>query len=126
MRIAVTSQNFRTITGHAGKSRRFLIFEAMAGATPREVERLDLPKEMSFHEFHGDGAHPVDGVDAVITGSCGAGFARRLAGRGIRVAVTEVEDPLAAVQAYAEGRLVPVDPARMTCEHHDHGHHHHH
>jgi hypothetical protein len=26
MRIAVISQNFKTITGHAGKSRRFLIF----------------------------------------------------------------------------------------------------
>lgn len=124
MRIAVTSQNFRTVTGHAGKSRRFLIFEAMAGATPREVERLDLPKEMSFHEFHGDGAHPVDGVDAVITGSCGAGFARRLAGRGIRVAVTTAEDPLVAVAAFAEGRLAPVDPEHISGHHHDHDHGH--
>lgn len=124
MRIAVTSQNFRTVTGHAGKSRRFLVFEAGSGSTPQEVDRLDLPKEMSFHEFHGDGAHPVDGVNAVITASCGAGFARRLAGRGIRVAVTQVEDPLAAVQAYAEGSLLPVDPERMA-GHHEHDHHHH-
>jgi len=28
MRIGVTSQNFRTITGHAGKTRRFLVFES--------------------------------------------------------------------------------------------------
>jgi len=122
MRIAVTSQNFRTVTGHAGKSRRFLVFEIERGAAAQEVARLDLPKELAFHEFHGDGAHPVDGVDAVITGSCGAGFARRLLGRGIRVAVTEMEDPLAAVQAYAEGRLAAVDPERMT-GHHDHHHH---
>ncbi|MEW8693532.1 MAG: nitrogen fixation protein, partial [Candidatus Thiodiazotropha endolucinida] len=27
MKIAVTSQNFRTITQHAGKTRRFLIYE---------------------------------------------------------------------------------------------------
>ena len=27
MRIGVTSQNFRTITGHAGKTRRFLIYD---------------------------------------------------------------------------------------------------
>lgn len=125
MRIAVTSQNFRTITGHAGKSRRFLVFEAAAGAAPREVERLDLPKEMSFHAFHGEGTHPVDGVDAVITGSCGAGFARRLLGRGIRVAVTEMQDPLAAVRAYAEGRLAAVDPEQMA-GHHDNHHHHSH
>ncbi len=127
MKIAVTSQNFRTVTGHGGKSRRFLVFEVDAGAMPREVARLDLPKELSFHEFHGDGAHPVDGVDAVITGSCGAGFARRLAGRGIRVAVTQLEDPMDAVRAYADGELVPVDPDAMAGHHHDHddGEHHH-
>ncbi|GAB4302310.1 MAG: hypothetical protein Kow0096_23710 [Thiohalomonadaceae bacterium] len=126
MRIAVTSQNFRTITGHAGKTRRFLIYEVEAGRLPREVARLDLPKEMSFHEFHGDGAHPIDGVAAVLTASCGAGFARRLAGRGIRVAVTTLEDPLAAVQAYADGHLPPVDPAQMAGHDHQHAHGHHH
>lgn len=120
MRVAVTSQNFRTITGHAGKARRFLVYQVETGTAPREVERLDLPKEMSFHEFHGDGAHPVDGVAAVITAGCGAGFARRLAGRGIRVAVTQLEDPLTAVQAYAEGRLAAVDPEQMAPPHHDH------
>ena len=29
MRIAVTSQNFRTVTGHAGKARRFLVFDVL-------------------------------------------------------------------------------------------------
>jgi len=122
MKIAVTSQNFRSITGHAGKSRRFLVFEADGAAQAHEVARIDLPKEMSFHEFHGAGPHPIDGVDAVITASCGAGFARRLAGRGIRVAVTPEQDPLCAVQAFAEGRLPPVDPRSMAA--HDHHHHH--
>lgn len=126
MRIAVTSQNFRTVTGHGGKSRRFLVFEVGNGAEPHEVDRLDLPKELSFHEFHGEGAHPVDGVDALITGSCGAGFARRLAGRGIRVAVTQLDDPRAAVSAYASGELQPVDPQTMGQHHHEHDHHHHH
>jgi hypothetical protein len=44
MRIAVSSQNFRTITGHAGKSRRFIVYHAKPGETPQELERLDLPK----------------------------------------------------------------------------------
>jgi hypothetical protein len=54
MRIGVTSQNFRTITGHAGKTRRFLIFEQDATGAMREAQRLDLPLEMSLHEFRGD------------------------------------------------------------------------
>lgn len=122
MKIAVTSQNFRTVTGHAGKGRRFLVFETDGGA-PREVERIDLPKEMSFHEFHGDGPHPIDGVELLITGSCGAGFARRLAQRGIAVAITDIQDPLAAIDAVADGRLVPVDPDNMAHHHHDHSPH---
>ena len=40
MRIAVTSQNLRTITGHAGKTRRFIVFEAEPGREPVEVDRL--------------------------------------------------------------------------------------
>ena len=88
MKIAVTSQNFRTVTGHAGKARRFLIYQPGSDGLPVESLRLDLPKEMSMHEFHSGGAHPLDDMDVVITGSCGAGFAQRLARRGVRVVVT--------------------------------------
>ncbi len=118
MKIAVTSQNFRTITGHGGKARRFLVYTPDATGALHEVERIDLPKEMSFHEFHGEGPHPVDGVDVLITGSCGHGFAQRLSGRGVCVMVTGETDPLAAARAVLEGRPLPA-PA-------PHEHHHHH
>jgi hypothetical protein len=78
MEIAVTSQNFRTVTGHGGESQRFLIFDARPGTLATEVGRLDLPIELSFHECAGR-AHPLDGVDALITGSAGMGFIRKLA-----------------------------------------------
>lgn len=121
MRIAVASQNFRTITGHAGKTRRFLIFEAAPGAVPQEVARLDLPREMSIHEFRGPGPHPLEAMQAVIVGSAGDGFVRRLAAWGVETAVTPETDPAAAAAALAEGRLV-----RATGHHHDHDHDHDH
>lgn len=106
MKLAVTSQNFRTVTPHAGRTRRFLVYEAQPGQEPREVDRLDLPKELSFHEFHEPGPHPLDGVDIVIAGSFGEGFAARTAARGIVAVKTDETDPLAAVKAYlaATGR----------------------
>lgn len=113
MRIGITSQNFRTITGHAGKARRFLVFETDTGSAPREIERLDLPKEMSLHEHRGDD-HPVYGLDAVITAGCGSGFAKRLAQHGIRVITTSERDPVTAATAVALGH--PLPPA----EPHDH------
>jgi predicted Fe-Mo cluster-binding NifX family protein len=106
MRIGITSQNFRTVTGHAGKTRRFLVYEAEEGGAPRETERLDLPKEMSLHEYHGPD-HPIYGLDVVITASCGRGFVQRLAERGVRVVATAENDPLSAAAAVAAGRPLP-------------------
>lgn len=115
MKIAVTSQNFRAVTAHAGKTRRFLVFDIRSPCAPREVERLDLPKEMSFHEFRGN-AHPLDGVTALITGGAGEGFRSRMAQRGIEVVVTGEADPLQAVIDYTQGVIKPAAP-------HDHDHH---
>ncbi len=121
MRIGVTSQNFRTITGHAGKTRRFLVFEAAPGEAAREVERLDLPLEMSLHEFHGDD-HPLFGLDALITQGHGQGFAQRLARHGVRVLATSATDPQAAAAALAAGE--PLPDALPHDHDHDHGHDH--
>lgn len=114
MKIAVTSQNFRTVTGHAGKSRRFLIYDIGAPCSPREVERLDLPKEMAFHEFAGT-AHPIEAVSAVLTASAGEGFIARLGRRGIEVVVCGEDDPLQAVKDYVRGTIKSGLP---------HAHHH--
>jgi predicted Fe-Mo cluster-binding NifX family protein len=117
MKIAVTSQNFRSITQHAGKTRRFLIFEQdPATGKPREIGRLDLPKEMSMHEYHGE-EHPLFKVDMLVTGSSGEGFKRRMARAGVQVIVTAETDPYSATEALFSGRpLPPPEP-------HTHGHH---
>jgi predicted Fe-Mo cluster-binding NifX family protein len=123
MKIGVTSQNFRTITGHAGKSRRFLIFSPNAQGEPVETERLDLPKEMSLHAYHGND-HPLFGLDALICGGSGEGFVRRLAGHGVRVINTGATDPLSAVRALLKGE--PLPPAAPHEHDHDHDHQHDH
>ena len=122
MRIAVTSQNFKSITGHAGKARRFLVYELDGtGTPPREVDRLDLPKELSVHEYHGDD-HPLFGLglQALVTQGAGEGFVARLARHGIVVHATSEADPLVAVVQVATGQpLAAAVP-------HDHDHHHDH
>jgi predicted Fe-Mo cluster-binding NifX family protein len=119
MKIAVTSQNFRTISGHAGKTRRFLAYELEGLGPPRELERLDLPQEMMMHEFRGT-EHPLQRFDALITGGAGEGFVRRLGAWGVKVAITDETDPLKAVLAYARGDLVPGVGAHAHAHHHDH------
>ena len=116
MKFAVSSQNWKTITRHGGKSRRWLLFEAEAGAEPREVGRLDLPEDETVHASHGAVHHPLFDMDVVLTGSCGEGFMRRMANQGVRTFATEEKDPVAAIKAWFAGTLVPAAP---------HEHHHH-
>lgn len=106
MKIAVTSQNFKTITGHAGKTRRFVIFSMDLKGKPEISEKLDLPKAMSMHEFNGTD-HPLDVVDVLITGGCGDGFKRKMATRGVEVITTSETSIREAVESYLEGKTLP-------------------
>ncbi|MBK8980350.1 MAG: nitrogen fixation protein [Planctomycetes bacterium] len=144
MKIAVTSQNLRTVTPHAGRTRKFLVFEAEPGRPPVAVDPIEMPKELAMHEWHGAGAHPLDAVDVLIAGSFGAHFASRLAARGIPAIQTDEQDPQTAVEtllaqlasghtlrelaaAAAGGCGVHGDHEHGDHEHgdHEHGHGHH-
>jgi predicted Fe-Mo cluster-binding NifX family protein len=120
MKIGVTSQNFRTITAHAGKARRFMIFES-AGGQPVEIGRFDLPKEMSMHEHPSGAAHPIDEIDILISGSAGEGFIHKAAQRGVKVILTSETDPMTAVRAVLSGAPLPPPAAEEEGED-DHAH----
>ena len=107
MKIGVTSQNFRTITGHAGKTRRFLVYSPGDDNKPIEVDRLDLPKEMAMHNFRGTD-HPLDELDILITGGCGAGFINRMARKGVQVFATSESDPVKAASMVINGEELPA------------------
>jgi predicted Fe-Mo cluster-binding NifX family protein len=117
MKIGITSQNFRTITGHAGKTRRFLVFGQDEAGKPVEIERLDLPKEMSLHDYHADD-HPIFAVDVLITGGSGQGFIQRLAAHGVQVIATSETDPYTAADKVFSGETLP--PA-LPHDHAGHG-----
>lgn len=127
MNIAITSQNFRTITGHAGKARRFLVYCVEGTQEPQAIERLDLPKELCFHEWHGadDVAHPTDIAQVIITAGSGEGFIKRLERRGKQVLLTAETDPVQAVKLFMQGAL-PTVAAEAHDHYHDHDHEHSH
>jgi predicted Fe-Mo cluster-binding NifX family protein len=118
MKIAVASQNRKTVTGHAGKCRKFRVYET-DGAEILAKTLLELPMEQSFHESHGR-PHPLDDVNVLICGGMGSGLADRLKAKGIQGLVTTETDPDRAVAAYLAGRL-PLGEPESHGE--DHGHH---
>lgn len=122
MQIAVTSQNRKNITEHAGRCRNFWVFHVEDGRiTGRSL--LELPKEASFHDSSSHAAHPLDGVDLLIAGGMGEGLQARLARKGIKGVVTSEMDPERAVRQWLAGTLPQGEPPAHG---HDHTHEHKH
>ena len=98
MKIAVTSQNLRTVTGHAGRARKFIVYDVKDDGSFEESERIKLPREQSLHEHDPHAPHVIDKADFLITSECGQGFVNKMGRRGIRVYVTDTEEPEKAVE----------------------------
>jgi predicted Fe-Mo cluster-binding NifX family protein len=120
VKFAVASEDFQSVSGHAGHAARFLVFEAETGKEPVEVARIDLNEDQTIHNFQG-GAHPLDGVEVLIAGSAGGCFVERMAARGITTVVARDIPPTTAVAAYMMGVLKPLTEAgacECSGEHH--------
>lgn len=123
MKIAVTSQNRKTITGHAGKCRKFWIYEVAAGGIS-DKRLLELPLEQSFHESAASQPHPLDDVNVLICGGLGQGLQYRLKQKGIQALATAETDPDKAVADWLLGDLAPLPAEAHHHDHHDHQHPH--
>jgi predicted Fe-Mo cluster-binding NifX family protein len=109
MKIAVTSQNRKNVTEHAGRCRKFWIF-TVDGDAITERQLLELPKEQSFHDSSPHEPHPLDEMDVLISGGMGQGLFGRLERKGIKGVVTNENDPETAVRSYLDGALGTEPP----------------
>ena len=109
MKIAVTSQNRKNITGHAGRCRKFWVF-SIEGNSIVDKNLVELPKEQCFHDSSPHDDHPLDEIDVLISGGMGQGLVRRLQRKGIESLVTTEVDPETAVSLYMKGQLKTEAP----------------
>ena len=125
LRIAVCSQNRKTVTEHAGQCRKFWIYEVKQGQVIGKT-LLELPIEQSFHASPVGQAHPLDAVNILMSAGMGSGLQQRLLQRGIQGVVTTEENPDLAVAAFLAGELdhLPADRAWISpCSHESEGAH---
>ncbi len=122
MRIAVTCQNKKTVSGHAGKCSRFLIYTLDEDYNVVSKEMLELEKERMLHfHFHGpdpDAHHPLFDMNAIITGDMGPGFPIKMRSKGVAAIMTTETDPDRVIERLKDGTLDSVQPAP------NHNHHH--
>ncbi|WP_051347272.1 NifB/NifX family molybdenum-iron cluster-binding protein [Thiomicrorhabdus chilensis] len=101
MKIALTSPNARTLSGHAGKCPGFLVFEI----TDRQIiqqSHIKLNKEQVLRNLKGalsnQADHPLSDINVFVTQSLGEGLQRRLTEQNIEVFQTQENDPINALK----------------------------
>ncbi len=114
MKIAVTSQNKKSITDHAGRCRNFWVF-SVDDQKISDRTLIELPKEQSFHDCPRHEEHVLDVVDVLISGGMGQGLVNRLSRRGISGVITQEQDPEQAVLKYMNGSLALQEAG--ACKH---------
>lgn len=121
MKIAITSQNRKTVSGHAGKCTRFYIFDVNENKEIEKKELFELDSEMMLHNhFHGpnpNAHHPLFDLDVFITGDMGPGFPIKMKSKGIQAIRTNLKEIDEVIEQALAGTLEMLPPG-------DHHHHH--
>jgi len=114
MKIAISSANGKTISGHAGKCPGFLLFEIQENETA-SLGHEKLSKEKVFRNLNGElrlqNSHPLSDIDLLITKSSGAGLIERLKREGIDTFLTDISEPEKAIAIYLKTSLTAIPRA---------------
>lgn len=101
MKVAITCQNRKTVSSHAGKCTHFFLFDTQKDM--RQLERsIVLSPQQMFRHHRLNEEHPLMIADALITGSIGEGLIRQWQQAGKKVYVTAELDPVLALQTVCQ------------------------
>ena len=108
MKIAIaTKDNWTKVSGHAGQTRDWLVFDCTPSNPHPDPMRIQLSREQLPHYFQDDGPHPLHGVEIVVAASAGDGYVRHMAKWGAQVLLTGETDPDVALKMILSGKALP-------------------
>ena len=111
MRIAFATLNGKTVTGHFGRTKAFVVVDLEEGSeVNREVREVGscsqgTNPDPGHRRRHHDLVDSVRDCDVVIAGGMGLPVQERLQGAGIVVMLTDTRSIDEAIQQYASGTL---------------------
>ncbi len=132
MKIAIPSDNGKTISSHFGRAKGFLLVEVEGDKVKSEEY---IPNTITGHAQHSDNesvehshrhTHSLDvhervvqrfsDIDVVISGGMGYGMKGRLDSAGIQTIFTSEKDIKKVLSLFLQGTLQNED--NLSCEHH--------
>ena len=117
MKIAIVTDDHKTISAHFGRSQFYEIFTIEAGrVTARESLARTNPQVITVgggHEAEGGHHHdhnamiaPISDCQVLLTRGMGMGAHASLKAHGVQPVITDIHEMQAAVEAYLAGTLV--------------------
>lgn len=108
MKIAIaTNEKCSAVSGHAGQTRDWLLFDCQPGQPIPAPEHILLSKAQLPHYFQDDGPHPLHGVDIIVAASAGDGYIRHMEKWNAKVLLTGETDPYSALTKILSGEALP-------------------
>ena len=109
MKIAIATDDFTQVSGHAGQARHWLLYDCQPGDGTAIAQRIELERREVFHHWDSDAPHPLDTAEIIVARSAGDGFLRRMQNRGVDVLLTSETDATVALGRILAGEALP-DP----------------
>lgn len=100
MKIAISSQNRRSVTAHAGRCRRFWLYDVREGGTVAARELVELDKSQTLHELAPEIPDALRSVDVLLSAGMCDRLVARLGRYGISARQTDCSDPESALRAF--------------------------
>ena len=127
VKIAVPSDDGKTISHHFGRTKGFVVIELEKESN--EIKNREYRTNTftgharGVERKHGEGHHRAirEGIgdcDVVIANSMGSGVYEDLKSAGMKIFITDESDIERAIELYISGKL--SDNPLSTCEHHHH------
>lgn len=114
MKIALSFQDGKTISGHAGRCTKFLVYDIQdnnyVSKSVLEIDEDRILHNVLHNLMLPFMDHPIFNMDVIISKSMGDGFIKKMKIKGIEaIPTSEVEADL-AVQKYLSGELEVLEP----------------
>ena len=120
LKIAVTAQNRKTVSSHAGACRNFFIYTINDdGSYSKELLELEKNESLryTFHEDMSDKPqNKIFEMDVLLTGGIGQGGVVKLATQNVLVRVIKETEPDVVIEKYLNRTLQFLEPEN----HHKH------
>ena len=100
MKIAITSQTIKSVTAHAGRCRKFWVYELSNICDEIDKEFVELDLDETLHTMSNGLPKKLEGISVLITANLGDSLKAKLSKAGVSAYLTSDTQPDVALLNY--------------------------